>query len=641
MRLRLRLLPALLLACTPGRAEPPATQVELRPPSAFRHRPHGSLPMLTGGGAELMLLDFHEGAPTVFSGPSDDPGSLRPRCPVPGALAWWRPSPDAESLLLIGKDGMASRLTLEGCALEPLAELGGAPAWVEARWAQEDLIASVPTRIGGLRVYRLPLDGGEATLLLEDGAADDVVLSASLAPRFLLEREPVRHGKGIQFEWVTLRDSDGVNVAERVVQPWWVEDKAPVPHVGDGPVQLLGGGDLVSWMQLGPEGFEARRPSAWADATRVLLDPERQSIQASAEDAERLRWSGDPALVEELEWLSEQLAGDVWVAERSADDRTWVLMTRSGSAHERSFVFHRDSRALHRFGRQWGAWEGESWRPVEPLVLTASDGTPLAAYLTRPDPARHGPGPYPLVLTIHGGPWAGRESWVFNASAQMWAERGYATLAVSFRGGRGFGWGAINRADFGGDGMMQDLRDGVSWAVAEGVADPERVASVGASYGGYAGLRLITEIPPLLRCAVAGLARGNLTTPGGGLSIESVKNPVWRASRSPDRKTRQISGPVLLWTGAEDDNSAELVAGFVEGALADGKPLTWIEFLGEGHGLRDEAHQSALMYVQDQFLSQCLGGPAWPMQDLVLPETMLWRVGGESLRPAAAAAGTD
>src|SRR5207248_2259224 len=101
---------------------------------------------------------------------------------------------------------------------------------------------------------------------------------------------------------------------------------------------------------------------------------------------------------------------------------------------------------------------GAPLRPMEPIELRARDGLPLVAYLTLP-PGSSGPGtqhsaaapdrpasPVPLVLDVHGGPWA-RDSYGFNGEHQWLANRGYAVLSVNYRGSTGFGKKFINAGD--------------------------------------------------------------------------------------------------------------------------------------------------------------------------------------------------
>ncbi|MGW3864197.1 alpha/beta hydrolase family protein [Streptomyces sp. NPDC005047] len=128
---------------------------------------------------------------------------------------------------------------------------------------------------------------------------------------------------------------------------------------------------------------------------------------------------------------------------------------------------------------------------MPPLSLNA-----LPCHLTLPigtEPHR-----LPLVLLVHGGPWD-RDSWGFNPLVQLLANRGYAVLQVNFRSSTGYGK-SFMKAGIGelAGTMHDDLIDGVNWAIQEGYADPDRVAIVGGSYGGYAALVGVTFTPDIV-----------------------------------------------------------------------------------------------------------------------------------------------
>ncbi len=125
---------------------------------------------------------------------------------------------------------------------------------------------------------------------------------------------------------------------------------------------------------------------------------------------------------------------------------------------------------------------------MEPVVIKARDGLELVSV---PDLAGRRPRRrnFPLVLNVHGGPWA-RDGWGYDPEAQWFANRGYAALQVNFRGSTGFGKKFLNagNGEWGVGTMQHDLTDAVKWAIAKGIADPKKVCIYGGSYGGYATL---------------------------------------------------------------------------------------------------------------------------------------------------------
>ncbi|HSG68752.1 MAG TPA: prolyl oligopeptidase family serine peptidase, partial [Bacteroidales bacterium] len=150
---------------------------------------------------------------------------------------------------------------------------------------------------------------------------------------------------------------------------------------------------------------------------------------------------------------------------------------------------------------------------VYPIKYTARDGLVINGYLTlpgglTPETAEK----LPVVVNPHGGPWA-RDNWGFNPEIQFLANRGYAVLQMNFRGSTGYGrdfweksfkqWGLS---------MQNDITDGVYWLINEGIADKDRIAIYGGSYGGYATLQGIVVTPTLYAAAVDYVGVSNLFT---------------------------------------------------------------------------------------------------------------------------------
>jgi dipeptidyl aminopeptidase/acylaminoacyl peptidase len=593
----------------PGRAlrpirleRSPSTATSLSPVDAFE-TPWRPPPVLSGDGARVWIADPQQGG-KLWTGPAD--GSV-PLVPISDAIqAWrWAASSPSGSTLYVEIRGRIGGISQDGSAFS-VADGLGEVRWIEPRWSEGKLV--VASAVGdGVRVVDVSLTDSRVVERFAHATADDVVLDPSGSVRYLVDRERKRFGKGVFATLLTLRDPMGEHLGDIVRQPQWVRSTDLTPHIGSEAVHLLGGGDLATLGRVGPNGFEPiPSPGQWGDAVSLLVDPDSGAVDAVGWRAERLHWDARTPDGAELDWLQGELAADVEVLQRAEDDRRWVLAATSGSRPGDYLLFDRDDRTLRPL-RAPDAGSERTWRPVDALALTTRDGEQVPAYVTRPD----GTGPWPLVVTVHGGPWSGRHGWTFDRQAQQWAERGYATLAVDFRGTHGFGWARMASSEFGDDAMIHDVEDGIRWAIAEGIADPDRIAMVGTSYGGYAALRFATAEVPILKCAVGGLVRGNLTVPGGGLNIEAVKDAAWRRDHSPDRYTHRLTGPVLVWNGGRDGESADAIQDFVARAETHGKAVTWVRFPWEEHGLRNPANQAALNVIIDRFLSACLGGPTW------------------------------
>ena len=158
-----------------------------------------------------------------------------------------------------------------------------------------------------------------------------------------------------------------------------------------------------------------------------------------------------------------------------------------------------------------------------------------------------------MVLDVHGGPWW-RDGWRYNRDVQWLANRNYAVLQVNYRGSTGFGKTFTNAGDREWAGKMHDdLIDAVNWSVAEGIADPKRIAICGASYGGYAAFVGATFTPDVFCCSVPVVGITNLETmlanppPYWAAFYEQeyhrIGDPRTRRALRCSRRARRCTGP--------------------------------------------------------------------------------------------------
>lgn len=257
---------------------------------------------------------------------------------------------------------------------------------------------------------------------------------------------------------------------------------------------------------------------------------------------------------------------------------------------------------------------------MEPISYTSRDGLTIHGYLTLPK-GREAKN-LPVVVNPHGGPWA-RDQWGFNSEAQMLANRGYAVLQMNFRGSTGYGrkfWEASFKQW--GKTMQDDITDGVQWLIDKGVADPERIAIYGGSYGGYATLAGLTFTPDLYACGVDYVGVSNLFT------FMNTVPPYWEAWRaqmyemvgdpvkdslmmreaSPVFHVDKIKVPLFIAQGATDPrvNKAESDQ-VVEALKARGVEVQYLVKDNEGHGFRNEENRFEFYEAMDKFLDEHIG----------------------------------
>lgn len=201
--------------------------------------------------------------------------------------------------------------------------------------------------------------------------------------------------------------------------------------------------------------------------------------------------------------------------------------------------------------------------PAEERRFTISDGTVVTGWLRRDPDAT---GPLPLLLDVHGGPhnaWNGAAD-LIHPYHQVLARRGWAILTLNPRGSDGYG-DAFFRAVSGGWGIndRNDFLEPIDELVAEGIADPARLAVTGYSYGGYMTCYL-TSRDDRFAAAIAGGVVSDLSSVGGtsdlGHFLSGTENGglPWRdrellAAQSPFTQVDRVTTPTLILHGAADD----------------------------------------------------------------------------------------
>ena len=378
---------------------------------------------------------------------------------------------------------------------------------------------------------------------------------------------------------------------------------------------------------------------ARADIGGGLADPATGKVQAVAVNYLREEWAViDPAIKADLDRLAAIGPGEASINTRTLDDRTWIVAYSAAESPVEYYRYLRDGQGGGELTRLFSgrpALEGKPLVPMWPLELASRDGKTLVSYLSLPphaDADRDGKAdsPVPLVLLVHGGPWA-RDAYGYSSYNQWLANRGYAVLSVNFRGSTGFGKDFTNAGDGEWAGKMHDdLIDAVQWAVKEGVTTPDKVAIMGGSYGGYATLVGLAFTPDTFACGVDIVGPSNLNTllstvPPYWASFyrqlvrrmgdpQTEAGKAWLTERSPLTRVDAIRKPLLIGQGANDprvkqDESDQIVTAMT----AKNIPVTYVLFPDEGHGFARPENNKAFNAVAEGFLAQCLGGRAQPI----------------------------
>lgn len=373
-----------------------------------------------------------------------------------------------------------------------------------------------------------------------------------------------------------------------------------------------------------------------ADVGGVMVHQVEKHVQAVSFNYQRKQWFVvDESIKNDMEFLETVTEGEIEVISRTLDDRFWLVTYSVDDGPVSYYRFDRQGHQADFLFTDRQALEDQILAKMQPTVIRSRDGLELVSYFTLPlgsdsDGDGRPDRPLPTVLLVHGGPWS-RDEWGYDPIHQWLANRGYAVLSVNFRGSTGFGKEFVNAGDLQwGAKMHDDLIDGVNWAVERGIADPERVAIFGGSYGGYATLVGLTHTPETFACGVDIVGPSNLKT-----LIESIP-PYWQSTievftnrmgdhrteegrallrdRSPLTYTDRIRRPLLIAQGANDPRvkqaeSDQIVQAMQEKAI----PVTYVLYTDEGHGFARPENSLSFSAISEAFLANVLGGRYEPI----------------------------
>ena len=318
------------------------------------------------------------------------------------------------------------------------------------------------------------------------------------------------------------------------------------------------------------------------------LDPDMQALQQLI----------DKALPRTVNRLSVPWTGD----------EPWVLVEAFADIQPTMYLlFNRGTRKFTRLGGQRPDIDAKQQAAMDLQWLKARDGRVLPTWVSLP---KGGGRNLPTVVLVHGGPWVKNTSWRWDAEVQFLNALGYAVLQPQFRGTLGLGaehftasWRQWGRT------MQDDVSDATRWAVAEGIADPARIALMGASYGGYSTLMGLAREPALYRCGVAWLAVTDLDLMYGAhwsdmsdaykrhgmprLVGDRVKHAAELKANSPITLAGKIRQPLLLAHGDHDQRVPVEHGKAMLRALQDAgnRRVEWVSYAREGHGWRQPSNQ--------------------------------------------------
>jgi dipeptidyl aminopeptidase/acylaminoacyl peptidase len=498
-------------------------------------------------------------------------------------------------------------------------------------------------------VFLLDLKSGELEMVLQN---DSYV--AFLADDTLTLRMAIRQNNSGGSD---LFEITGGKVAETPRESTTLEDSMTT-----GPAGYTTDGATLYWTDSRGRDTAALFAEDTATGTRTLIaedaradiggtlrHPVTGEVEAYSVNYLKREWSAlEPGIGQALAFLRERLDGEFGVQSRSEADDKWLVWHDPLTGPTRALLYDRVAGTLEEFYVTRPELAGAPLQPMHPLEIPSRDGLTLVSYLTLP-PGSEGDrpaSPVPMVLLVHGGPWA-RDGYGFNRMHQLLANRGYAVLSVNFRGSTGFGKAFVNAGNLEwGAKMHDDLIDAVDWAVAQGIAQKDKVAIMGGSYGGYATLAGLTFTPEVFACGVDIVGPSNLET-----LLETIP-PYWAPmvkqfhermgnpntpeglqllkDRSPLHKADRICRPLLIGQGANDPRVKQSESDQIVEAMEKHRiPVTYVVFPDEGHGFARPENNIAFTAITEEFLATVLGGRAEPLGGEVEKSTAQIKTGAE------------
>ena len=278
--------------------------------------------------------------------------------------------------------------------------------------------------------------------------------------------------------------------------------------------------------------------------------------------------------------------------------------------------------------------------PKLPVQYAASDGLVIHGYVSLPkglDIARA-----PLIAAPHGGPF-GRVRAGYDHIIQFLVNRGYIVFEPNFRVSTGYGRDYVMRGlkDYGNGAIQQDVIDGVKYLLAQGIGDPDQLAIVGISFGGFSVLSGLAFTPDLFK---AGIALVPPATMGATIEyqlelrdavnespmqiartkkyIADFDNPGEMArlmAKSPRANLAAIQSPLLIMAGGNDQNvPVSGVKDYTLELLNLGKPISFMLDNALAHGGWPDFETGAMLFLMETFLSQHLNGRKQAMDDPLL-----------------------
>jgi len=310
---------------------------------------------------------------------------------------------------------------------------------------------------------------------------------------------------------------------------------------------------------------------------------------------------------------------EVRVVSVDREEKKWIIRTFTDRSLGAFYLFDAIKGSITLLAEVSPWLKEDDLSPMKAIQYQTRDGLTIHGYLTLPKNTHK---PMALIVNPHGGPWV-RDSWGYNPEVQLLASRGYAVFQMNYRGSTGYGkqfWECSFKKW--GKEMQDDITDGVQYLINEGIADADKIAIYGGSYGGYATLAGITFTPDLYCCAIDFVGVSNLFTfletippywkPYLDMLREMVGHPIddkeLLESASPAYNTDKIKTPLFVVQGANDPRvNIDEADQIVSSLRSRGIDVPYLVKYDEGHGFAKEENKFEFYRAALGFLYKYLG----------------------------------
>ncbi|WP_236870408.1 S9 family peptidase [Candidatus Bandiella numerosa] len=374
--------------------------------------------------------------------------------------------------------------------------------------------------------------------------------------------------------------------------------------------------------------------NAKADIENIILQPKTKQLQAISYSYLKQDYQFIDTKFEEDYNILKEISknGQIIIKSRDLEDNKWLVVFDYDDKPIQYYLYDRtNKKATYLFSNN-DELSNYSLTKMHPIVIKTRDELDLVSYISIPNDIKKSQNDYkttkpaPMVLLVHGGPNA-RDYWGLNSTHQWLSNRGYVVLSVNYRGSTGFGKNFINA----GNGewaakMHDDLIDAVDWAVSEKIADKDKIAIMGGSYGGYATLVGLTFTPDIFACGVDIVGPSNLITLVN--SVPEYWKPIINSLKlmlGGDHKTKEgeeiykkksplfyvdkITKPLLIGQGANDPRVKQAESDQIVDLMKKHKiPVIYALYPDEGHGFMRPENRLSFYAITEGFFAKYLGG---------------------------------